>query len=92
MGVTVIKFGSGDLIRNRFMADKDTMISCKLLGKKYFQKVKDAIEAKDVNKFSQICIEAGINEKTSKILKSTFMQFPTNQEEKSENGGGWPAW
>ena len=88
----VIKYGSADLIRNRLMADKDSMISCKLLAKKYFQKVKDAIEAKDADKFSQICEEAGINEKTSKILRSTFMQFPTNQEEKSESDSGWPQW
>jgi hypothetical protein len=68
------------------MADNESLISCKLLAKEYFSKVKEAIETNNIDMFSNICKEAGIPEKTRKILKSTFKQMSINCWE------GWPAW
>jgi hypothetical protein len=75
------------------MGEKDaSLISSKLLGKEFFPKVREAIKNNDVPGFSKICKAAGIPDKTSKILTSTFLQhiiLGSSNEEKDEP---WPAW
>jgi hypothetical protein len=76
-------------MKERLIADKEaSMISSKLLGEEYFPKVRKAIRNKDVQGFLNICKEAGIPDKTSKILASTFLQYTLF----ADDADSWPQW